>query len=97
VHFIVFPRGTLIDLDKDRLSLLRHKGYEFKMVNMSPIHISSTELREKMKSMQPVGASIPTVVMEYIKNNDSELFHIINELFNSNDLNKLPLHIINEI
>lgn len=69
VHFIVFPRGTIIGLDQDRLALLRHKGYDFELAKMQPVHISSTNLREKMASMQPVAGTIPLAVGEYIKEN----------------------------
>jgi nicotinate-nucleotide adenylyltransferase len=69
VHFIVFPRGTLIALDNDRLSLLRHKGYDFTIAKMAPIQISSTDLREKLESSEPTGASIPLAVTEYIREN----------------------------
>lgn len=69
VHFIIFPRGTIIDLDRDRLALLRQKGYDFEMAKMPPVHISSTDLREKMASMQPVAGAIPLAVGEYIKEN----------------------------
>ena len=69
VHFIVFPRGEAIDLDMDRLALLRSKGYDFEMAKMPPIHISSTELREKMASYEPVAGMMPLAVGEYIKEN----------------------------
>jgi len=69
VHFIVFSRGTVMDLDRDRLSLLRHKGYEFTLAKMQPIHISSTESREKLEKGESVGAAIPHAVLEYINDN----------------------------
>lgn len=69
VHFIIFPRGTIFDLDKDRLALLRQKGYDFELAKMQPILISSTNLREKMASMQTVAGTMPLAVGEYIKEN----------------------------
>lgn len=69
VHFIIFPRGTIIGLDMDRLVLLRQKGYDFEMAKLPPVHISSTDLREKMASMQPVVGTMPLAVGEYIKEN----------------------------
>lgn len=69
VHFIIFPRGVIIDLDKDRLALLRQKGYDFEMANMPPIQISSTNLREKLASRQPVAGTTPLAVGEYIREN----------------------------
>lgn len=69
VHFIIFPRGTIMDLDKDRLALLRQKGYDFEMAKMPPVYISSTDLREKMANLQPVAGAIPLAVGEYIKEN----------------------------
>lgn len=69
VHFIVFPRGTIIELDKDRLALLRHKGYDFELAKLPPVRISSTDLREKMASLQPIAGMTPLAVGEYIKEN----------------------------
>lgn len=69
VHFIVFPRGTIIDLDKDRLALLHYKGYQYTIAKMPPVPISSTELREKLESGQSVTGSVPLTVLEYIREN----------------------------
>lgn len=67
VQFIVFPRGK--EVDKDRLSLLHYKGYKYTLAQMPPIDLSSTALREKLEKGLPVVASIPSVVLEYIKEN----------------------------
>lgn len=70
VHFIVFPRES--EIDRDRLALLHYKGYQYTLAKMPPIDISSTKLREKLEKRQPVGSSIPPVVLEYI--NENELY-----------------------
>lgn len=67
VHFLVFVRGD--ELDKDRLALLHYKGYNFSVVNMKPIDISSTMIREKIEKNRPIGNYVPAVVAEYINKN----------------------------
>lgn len=67
VHFIVFPREN--EIDKDRLALLHYKGYKYTIANMPPIDLSSTELREKLESGQSVSGSVPSAVLEYIREN----------------------------
>lgn len=67
VEFIVFPRRQ--EIDKDRMVLLKHKGYNFTITNMKPIEISSTALRGKLAARHPIGAYVPQVVLEYINKN----------------------------
>lgn len=67
VQFIVFPREN--EIDKDRLSLLHYKGYQYTIAKMPPINISSTELREKLISGGAVVNSIPAAVLGYINEN----------------------------
>jgi len=67
VNFIVFPRSE--EIDRDRLSLLHYKGYVFKMAQMKPLYLSSTELREKLIKRQSIAGLIPRVVGEYINEN----------------------------
>lgn len=69
VQFIVFPRDYETDLDKDRMALLRHKGYQFAMAKMPAINISSTTIREKLITREPLPGLVPPVVMEYINKN----------------------------
>lgn len=68
VHFIVFPREP--EIDKDRLALLHYKGYQFTLAKMPPVDISSTEVRKKLQKGQPPIGMIPSVVLEYIRNNE---------------------------
>lgn len=67
VHFIVFPREG--EIDKDRLSLLYYKGYEYTIANMKPIDISSTKIRENLEQGIPISGLVPPVVSEYIREN----------------------------
>lgn len=67
VDFIVFPRSE--EVDKDRLSLLHYKGYNFTLAKMPPVDISSTEIREKLSKGSGVGSKVPSVVAEYISKN----------------------------
>lgn len=67
VHFLVFPR--LNDLSQDRLTYLQKKGYNFTVVKMPPVNISSTNLRHRLMTGQVVATSIPPVVLEYIDKN----------------------------
>ena len=68
VHFIVFPRDE--ELNKERLALLRDKGYKFSITNMKPINISSTMIRERLVQKEPVGTLLPHMVLEYINKNE---------------------------
>lgn len=65
VHFLVFPRLTDINLS-ERLTYLQKRGYNFNVVKMPPVNISSTSLRQKLINSQPVSTSVPQVVLEYI-------------------------------
>lgn len=67
VHFIVFPREQ--EIDRDRLALLHYKGYNYTLAKMPPIDLSSTKVREKLVKRLPVGASVPSQVLEYINKN----------------------------
>lgn len=68
VQFIVFPREK--EIDKDRLSLLYYKGYNFSLAKMPPVNISSTKIREKLRKREPLGALLPPTVLEYIRKNE---------------------------
>jgi len=68
VEFIVFPRGE--EIDRDRLALLRHRGYAFCVAKMPPIEISSTGIRKKVSKGSAIVGSIPSVVGKYIRDNE---------------------------
>lgn len=70
VEFIVFPRE--LEIDKDRLALLHYKGYKFTVAKMQPIDLSSTGIREKLEHHKNVNSLVPSVVLEYI--NENELY-----------------------
>lgn len=67
VHFIVFKREG--EVDTDRLALLHYKGYNYTLASMPAIDISSTGVREKLATRQPVGQLVPQAVLEYINGN----------------------------
>lgn len=67
VDFLVFVRDG--EIDRDRLALLRFKGYNFSITNMKPIDMSSTMIREKLIEGEPVSQYLPPVVLEYINKN----------------------------
>lgn len=67
VHFIVFPREK--ELDNDRLSLLKFKGFSFNVTNMPPIDVSSTYVRTRIETGKPIFKFVPSVVSEYISKN----------------------------
>lgn len=69
VNFIVFPRNDETELDRDRMALLKFKGYKFTMAKMPAINISSTVIREKLIKRESVAGLVPAVVMEYINKN----------------------------
>lgn len=67
VDFLVFPREN--EIDNDRLSLLHYKGYNYTIMGMKPINISSTDIREKLEQgLSPAGLT-PPAVLEYIREN----------------------------
>lgn len=68
VDFIVFIREN--ELKNPKFEELKHKGYNFEFAKMEFIDISSSELREKIKSNQPVSDIITQEVEEYIKTNE---------------------------
>lgn len=67
VHFIVFAREG--EVDKDRLALLHYKGYKFSVATMQPLEISSTMVRERLEQGQSIAGLVPSVVVEYIREN----------------------------
>lgn len=68
VHFIVFARDT--EMDKDRLVLLKSKGFEFSIAGMHFIELSSSDVRGKIAKGQSIGGLVPSGVAEYIKANE---------------------------
>lgn len=67
VEFIVFTREN--DFDIHSLDYLKTKGYKFKSTKMPFIDISSTELRNKIKSGQDISDYVPECVAGYIERN----------------------------
>ena len=68
VHFIVFIREK--NFNKEKLEHLRKKGYDFTIETLEFEDISSSEIREKVKSGEEFGAYVDKKVEEYIKRNE---------------------------
>ncbi len=65
VDFIVFIREN----EKVDLNYLKNKGYNFKFAPMQFIDISSTDIRERIKTGKPIKGLVNNEVEEYIKEN----------------------------
>lgn len=70
VLFLVFLRGPITTADKERLSLLHFMGYDYIIVKMVPVDISSTEIRGKIARGNSVSGLVPSSVVEYIRQNE---------------------------
>lgn len=68
VDFIVFVRED--NFKEDELDYLKNKGYNFKLMPLEFLDISSSEIREKIKEQKSVKNLIDTKVEEYIKENE---------------------------
>ncbi len=68
VDFIVFIREN--DFDPKEFDNLRDKGYSFELMPLDFEDISSTEVRERIKSGKSVKGLIPPEVEEYIEKNE---------------------------
>ena len=68
VDFIVFVREN--NFKEDGLDYLKNKGYNFKLMPLEFLDISSSEIREKIKEQKSVKNLIDTKVEEYIKENE---------------------------
>lgn len=68
VEFVLFKRCD--NVNKNSLALLSKKGYKFNMVDLSFLDISSTMIRENLKSGKSVKELVPNKVLEYIGKNE---------------------------
>ena len=67
VKFLVFPRNGSIANEK--FDKLKDEGYDFEMLDVEPVDISSTLVRLKKEYGQEVSEIIPPVVEDYIIKN----------------------------
>jgi len=68
VEFIVFVReNNYVD---GKYDFMREKGYSFKFAQMPYNNISSTEIRQKIKTKQSISGLVPELVERYINDND---------------------------
>lgn len=68
IDFIVFIREN--NFDEDSIKYLKQKGYNYKIMSLNYQDISSTEIREYIKSGKSITGLVPQEVEEYIKKND---------------------------
>ena len=66
--FILFVRED--NFDETPFLELKEKGYEYKLMKMPFINISSSEVREKVRNGQDICDIVPLRVAEYIKQNN---------------------------
>lgn len=67
VKFLVFPRnGSIV---KEKFEKLREEGFDFEMLDVEPVDISSTLIRLKKEYRQSISDIIPPVVEDYIVKN----------------------------
>ena len=66
--FILFVRED--NFDETPFLELKEKGYEYKLMKMPFIDISSSEVREKVRKGQDICDIVPLRVAEYIKQNN---------------------------
>ena len=67
VKFLVFPRNGSNDITK--FEKLKDDGYEFEILDVEPVDISSTLIRLKKEYNQPISDVVTSVVEDYILKN----------------------------
>lgn len=64
INFVVLPRDE--DYDEKKFLDLREKGYNYTRLNMPKIHVSSTEIRERVSKGLPLDGLTTKEVEKYI-------------------------------
>lgn len=67
VKFILLPRN--LSLDCAKLKHLENEGFEFELLNMKRINLSSTLIRDKIKSEESIEGLVTKEVEKYIYEN----------------------------
>ncbi len=72
VDFVLFVREDEQQLKQDEtyLQKLKQKGYNYKMMKMPFIDISSTQIRKNIHNSVPIKAMVPDGVAKYIDKHD---------------------------
>ncbi len=72
VDFVLFVREDEQQLKQDEtyLQRLKQKGYNYKMMKMPFIDISSTQIRKNIHNSVPIKAMVPDGVAKYIDKHD---------------------------
>ena len=68
IKFILFVRED--NFDETPYLQLKEKGYEYQLMKMPYINISSSEIRERIKQGKDICDIVPKKVAEYIKQNN---------------------------
>ena len=68
VDFILFIRED--NFDEIPFEKLRNKGYNYKLMKLPFYNISSSEIRERCKQGKSIEDLVPSLVAQYIKEND---------------------------
>ena len=68
VNFILFVREN--NFDESPFLKLKQKGYNYDLMNMPFIDISSSEIREKIRQNKDICGILPVKEAEYIKENN---------------------------
>lgn len=69
VHFIIFLRGSYKDYEKKYFEKLRQKGYNYDIMKLPFLDVSSTEVRNNVKNGLSIANLVPKSVEKYIKEN----------------------------
>ena len=68
LHFILFVRED--NFDETPFLELKQKGFDYTLMKMPYINISSSEIRERIKQGKDICDIVPVKVAEYIKQNN---------------------------
>lgn len=68
VDFILFVREK--NLDKNKIEQLKQKGYNYILMDMPYVDISSSEIRRRCRNKESIEDIVPLEVAKYIQEND---------------------------
>ena len=68
LNFILFVRED--NFDETPFLALKEKGFNYQLMKMPYINISSSEIRNRIKQNKDISDIVPEKVLEYIKQNN---------------------------